>query len=162
MRTLLVLRHAQTEATRPGHRDRERRLTPDGRAQAEALGEHLRGAGTAVDLALCSSAIRAQQTLAALGLGCPTEVTDAIYNAGAEEVLQRVRDVPDTVTSLLVVGHAPGLPTLAHELADPTSSDLEALALLDTRFPAGTLATLAHDGPWARLRAASLTGLRLP
>ena len=66
------------------------------------------------------------------------------------------------MTFLLLVGHAPGLPSLAHELADPAGSVPEALALLDTRFPAGTLATLRVDEPWSQLRRASLTSLRLP
>jgi phosphohistidine phosphatase SixA len=34
-RTLLVLRHAKTEDVRPGSKDSERRLTPDGERDAE-------------------------------------------------------------------------------------------------------------------------------
>ena len=34
-RTLLVLRHAQTEDVRPGSKDSERRLTPDGERHAQ-------------------------------------------------------------------------------------------------------------------------------
>jgi phosphohistidine phosphatase len=162
MGTLLVLRHAETEATRPGHRDHERRLTPHGQAQATALGDHLRTVGTSVDLALCSSALRAQQTLVALDLGSPIETLDALYNAGAEQILEHIREVSDEVSTLLVVGHAPGLPALAHELADGATSDPEALRFLDARFPACALATLRVHRPWSKLRTASLAALRLP
>lgn len=161
MRSLLVLRHAHTEGTRPAGTDRDRRLTAEGRAQALSVGKHLRDAGVAVDLALCSSAARARQTLEALGLGCAVEVSGELYNAGAETILAEVQMVADDVKTLLLVGHAPGMPALAYGLADPATSDPEALETLDTRFPTGTLATLQVDTPWSRLRSATLTGLHL-
>ncbi|HKH54608.1 MAG TPA: histidine phosphatase family protein [Propionibacteriaceae bacterium] len=44
-RSLLVLRHAQTEDMRPGRRDVERRLTANGERQAAEAGEYLRKRG---------------------------------------------------------------------------------------------------------------------
>ncbi len=158
----MVLRHAQTEAFRPGAHDRDRRLTPDGQTQAAELGDHLAAEGVTVDLALCSAAMRAQQTLQALDLGCPVDVTDRIYNVGAETILDEVRQTPDDVTTLLVIGHAPGLPMLAHALADRETSDPQALAILDASYPAGTLSALHFDDDWAKLRTAALAYLRLP
>jgi phosphohistidine phosphatase SixA len=40
-RTLLVLRRAKTEDSRPGSKDSERRLTPDGGRHALEVGEYL-------------------------------------------------------------------------------------------------------------------------
>ena len=68
-RTLLVLRHAKTEDTRPGSKDSERRLTPDGERHALEVGDYLRTQGITVDTVLCSSAARARQTLELLKLG---------------------------------------------------------------------------------------------
>lgn len=157
-----MLRHAQTEATRPGSSDHVRRLTTTGLAEASAVGDHLRGTGTGVDLALCSSATRAQQTLAGLGVDCPTEITGEFYNAGGDQILAHLREVPDDVRSVLVVGHAPGLPALVHALADPATSDPSALAVLESRFPPAALARLQLTGDWAHLHRAALTELRLP
>lgn len=161
VRTLLVLRHAHTEDTRPGHTDHARRLTDDGRAEASGLGEHLRAQGVRVDRVLCSSATRARQTLGALGLDCPVDVSDGVYNAGSDQILDLVGDTPDDVSTLLVVGHAPGLPTLALDLADPRQSEPDALAVLETRFPPCSMATLEVDGPWAGLHRARLVSVRL-
>ena len=61
-RTLLVLRHAKTEDSRPGSKDGERRLTPDGERHALEVGEYLRIQGITVDTVLCSSAVRARRT----------------------------------------------------------------------------------------------------
>lgn len=162
VRTLLVLRHAQTEATRPGSTDHHRRLTATGLAEAAAVGEYLRGAGLGVQLALCSSATRAQQTLAGLGLQCPTAISGELYNAGSDRILAALHEVPDDVQGVLVVAHAPGLPALVHDLADPATSDPHALAVLERQFPPATLATLQPTDGWANLHRATLTGLRLP
>jgi phosphohistidine phosphatase len=162
MRNLMLLRHAQTEDTRPGSPDRARRLTPDGEQQAAALGEHLRRDHVEIDLVVCSSATRAQQTVQALRTTAPVVVSDRLYNAGGDEILALVRELDDDVANVLVVGHAPGLPAVVHELADPDTSDPEALATIERRFPAGTLATLAVDGEWSHLERGSLASVRLP
>jgi phosphohistidine phosphatase len=60
-RTLLALRHAKTEDTRPGSKDSQRRLTPDGERAALHVGDYLRTQGMTVDTVLRSSAVRALQ-----------------------------------------------------------------------------------------------------
>jgi len=167
MRTLLMLRHADAESTRPGSRDRERRLTPAGARAAADLGGALREAGVRVDLALCSVATRAQQTLAELDLAATHHrprigVLPELYDAGGEEILDLIRRTEDDVTTLLVVGHAPGLPWVVGALADPATSDPGALVVVASRYPAGALATLELDGAWTRLTSARLSALRLP
>jgi phosphohistidine phosphatase len=162
MRSLMLLRHAQTEDTRPGSPDHARRLTADGEQQAAALGEHLRRQQVRIDLVVCSSATRAQQTVQALRATAPVVVSDQLYNAGGDEILALVRELDDDVAHVLVVGHAPGMPSAAHELADPQTSDPESLATIERRFPAGALATLDVTGQWSDLERAALVSLRLP
>ena len=162
MRSLLLLRHATTEGIRPGHPDRARRLTVDGQRQAAAVGDHLRSSGTRPDIVLCSPATRAQQTAAALHLAAPVVVADRLYDAGADDIIDLLRTLEDHVAHALVVAHAPGLPATVHELADPDGSDSQAMAAVEWRFPAGTLATMNVTGPWADLRRAALVSVRLP
>ncbi len=162
MRTLMVLRHAQSESSRPGSTDHARRLTPDGERQATDLGAHLRAAGIQVDVALCSSATRARQTLEALQLNATDVVVEELYNAGEDQILALLRELDDAARTVLVVGHAPGLPSVAHELADPASSDAQAMAAIDWRFPAGTLATLSVSGPWSMLGSPVTAGTERP
>ena len=122
-RILLVLRHAQTEDVRPGSRDNERRLTPDGERQAREAGDYLRTRNIAIDAVLCSSAVRAQQTLQLLKIDDQlpanrVEIADRFYNAGADTLINAVRELPVDCRVALVVGHAPGAPGLVHEMAD--------------------------------------------
>jgi phosphohistidine phosphatase SixA len=51
-RTLLVLRHAKPEDTRPGSKDSERKLTPDGERDALEVGDYLRAQDITVDTVL--------------------------------------------------------------------------------------------------------------
>jgi phosphohistidine phosphatase len=118
-RTLLVLRHAKTEDTRPGSKDSERRLTPDGEGQAQEVGEYLQTQGITVDTVLCSSATRARQTLELLNLGDQlspdrVDIADRFYNAGTDTLINAVRDLPDDCHVALLVGHAPGAPGVVY------------------------------------------------
>jgi phosphohistidine phosphatase len=162
MRTLMLLRHARPEDSRPGYPDDARRLTPAGEQQAAELGDYLRREHVQPDLVLCSSATRARQTVEALALTAPVEVTDRLYEAGGDEILALLRDLDDHIENLLVVGHSPALPAVAQELTDPDTSDPEAVATLERQFPAGALATLSVDGAWSELDQASLLSIRLP
>jgi phosphohistidine phosphatase len=166
-RTLLVLRHAKTEDVRPGSKDSERRLTPDGERHALELGDYLRAQGITVDAVLCSSAARARQTLELLKLDDQllqdrVEIADRFYDAGADTLINAVRELPDDCYAALLVGHAPGAPSVVYELADPTASRPEALGAIEGRFPASALARLEFDGDWSGVEAASLVSVRMP
>jgi phosphohistidine phosphatase len=166
-RILLVLRHAQTEDIRPGSRDTERRLTPDGERQARQVGEYLRAQGITVDNVLCSSAARARKTLELLQLSDQldpnrVEIADRFYNAGADPLLNAVRELPDDCYVALLVGHAPGAPGLVHEMTDPGTSTREAVEAIESRFPAAALAQLEFEGDWSSLDAGSLATVRIP
>jgi phosphohistidine phosphatase len=166
-RTLLVLRHAKTEDVRPGSKDSERRLTPDGERHALELGDYLRAQGITVDAVLCSSAARARQTLELLKLGDQldpdrVEIADRFYNVGTDTLINAVRELPDDCHVALLVGHAPGAPSVVYELADPTTSRPEALGAIEGRFPAAALAQLEFDGDWSGIEAGSLVSVRMP
>ncbi len=166
-RSLLVLRHAQAEETRPGSRDTERRLTTAGEHHAREAGDYLHRRGITVDTVLCSSAVRARQTLDQLKLGDPpapnqVDIADRFYNAGTDTLIEAVRDLPGDCHVALLVGHAPGAPGVVYELTDPTTSAPEAVAAIEGRFPAGTVAQLEFDGDWSRLDTCSLVSVWLP
>jgi phosphohistidine phosphatase len=156
-RTLLLLRHAEAETTRPGHRDRDRRLSERGRAQAAEVGATIRAHGWTVDRALCSPALRARETLAGLALpeDVEIEVVESLYDAGSDAIIELVRTLPKQVRCALVVGHAPAIPGVLHELVDPVQAEPTAWSLVEARFPPATLAGLTLDG-WP-----DLTGIRL-
>ena len=159
MRTLHLMRHAEAQWQSPGpDGDHRRPLSSRGVQQARAVGVHLRSAG--IDLILTSSATRTRQTAEALGLGVPVWSRDEIYNAGAQQILREVLTVPEGYNAVLVIGHAPGIPALAHLLAD-ASSEPSARSVIAYRYPPATVSSLTVHGSWAKLRTATLTSARI-
>lgn len=147
---LVLLRHGKS-AYPGGVPDHDRPLAERGRRQAVLAGEHIRAHTDRFDLVLCSTSVRTRQTLQATGIRSRTiEFRDEIYAAEPDEILDLIRTVPDEVTSVLVVGHSPGLPDLATGLAGPGSAG-EALRLLHEKFPTSAFAVLDVTGPWSGL-----------
>ena len=143
MRRLILLRHAKTERAEPGARDRDRKLTKRGRADAPLIGAYMARHGLAPELALVSPAERAQETwqlVAASFAKAPQTVTDErIYNATADK-LMTVLSEPRSVRSLLVVGHNPGIHDLAVELI--ASGEIEARERVSEKLPTSGLVVI--------------------
>jgi phosphohistidine phosphatase len=160
VKRLHVLRHAKSSWGEPDLPDHERPLAPRGRRAAARIAEHMRSEGIAPALVLCSTALRTRQTLAALlpVLGGDVEIRleGALYGAGVDQVVTRLREVDESLPGVLVIGHNPTL----HGLALTLTGRGDAL----DRFPTGALATLAFTTPWSGLAegGAELEGLFLP
>jgi phosphohistidine phosphatase len=153
MRRLQLLRHAKTERPEPGERDRDRKLTARGRADAPIIGAYMVRHRLVPDLALVSPAVRAEETwaLIAVALGkSPRVKRDArIYNAGTEALIEVIGDARDAGT-LLIVGHNPGLHDLAVQLI--ASGEVDARERVNEKLPTAGLVVI--DFPyddWSRL-----------
>jgi phosphohistidine phosphatase len=167
VKTLLLLRHAKSSWADPALADRDRPLAARGRRAAEAIARYMQDNGIRPALVVCSPARRTQDTLAIVRprLGTDVEVCidDAIYSPDPDDVLERLHAVPETIASVLVVGHNPALHDLATTLAG--DGDHDALTQLRVKLPTGALAMLeVGSGNWPGLGAgqAYLTGLVLP
>jgi phosphohistidine phosphatase len=158
--TLLLLRHAQAAEFAPGRGDHERPLTDYGIEQAEAVGSAIRSRGISIDHVICSSALRTRQTFHALGLDATCEFTRDAYNAGSESLLELVRLLPEEVGTAMLIGHGPGVPALASDLAGP-GSDQRSVDVLNSRYPTATLASIEIVGSWADLSVGRLDWLRV-
>lgn len=154
---LVLMRHA--EAEHPwGVVDHDRPLTRAGAAHAAAAGHRLLEQGHVPDMILCSSALRARQTCtwvcSVLGDLAPTaKLDESLYAATDARILAVVNHVPETVRSLLLIGHLPGLRDAALHLATP-DSDYEAVMALADGCPTAGLAVLEVPGSWAGLDGA--------
>jgi phosphohistidine phosphatase len=157
MRRLLLLRHAKTERAEPGERDRDRKLTERGRADAPVIGAYMVRHRLVPDLALVSAVTRAQETWA-LVAGSFTKAPrvvkeERIYNAASDTLIGLIRGMRE-VGSLLVVGHNPGLHDLAVQLI--ASGDVEAREHVNEKLPTSGLVVI--DFPfdtWSRLHTDS-------
>ncbi|HYG09156.1 MAG TPA: histidine phosphatase family protein [Pyrinomonadaceae bacterium] len=120
MKTLLLLRHARTGQFSPTGRDFDRPLVEQGRADALLAGQLLRRRQLTPDSVICSPALRARQTAAAVSEAAQLAVQplfhERIYEAGTEQLIEVVAEAGGRAGVLLVVGHNPGLQELLERL----------------------------------------------
>lgn len=132
---LILMRHAHAEPG--GVDDHSRALTPAGRLAARGKRDRL--LGHHVQHVLCSTAVRAVQTLDQLDLGVPGELEDELYGAGVDDLVQRIRRVPDDVRRVLVIGHLPTIGELATWLAGRAAPvgpfDPASVAVIEVEVP---------------------------
>jgi phosphohistidine phosphatase len=141
MKRLYLLRHAKSSWKDASVPDHDRPLAGRGRRAAKTMARHLREQDLEPQLVLCSTARRARETLERIqpALGVATvELEHDLYAASADALLERLRRVPETVASVMLIGHNPGLQDLALDLARSQRTVSE----LATKFPTAALATL--------------------
>lgn len=174
MPTLHLLRHAKSSWDDPSLPDHDRPLAPRGVRACAVIARHLREQGIDPDLILCSTAVRARETLAGIRDGLvgssQTAYEPAIYEASATALLEVLRRTPvrspssaagaDEPLAVMLIGHQPGIGELATTLA--ASGDR--LPVLAAKFPTAALATLEFGGPWSEIApgCARLTGFVKP
>jgi phosphohistidine phosphatase len=117
MPTLVLLRHAKAEPSRPD--DHARRLAPRGREQCEEVRRWLTAQGLLPDRVVVSSSARTVETweLAGVGTAVP-EVDGRVYEASVEDLRAVVAETDPSVGTLVLVGHNPSIERFAWELDD--------------------------------------------
>jgi phosphohistidine phosphatase len=149
---LHLLRHAKSSWDESVD-DAERPLTRRGREAARRVGESLPAALGAVDLVLCSTALRTRETaeLVLAGFAAPPGIQfeEVFYLAGRSVLMRRLSALDEGAAAVLVIGHNPGLHELALALASPDSPRYRALAA--GKFPTTARASFAIESPWTRL-----------
>jgi phosphohistidine phosphatase len=117
---LIILRHSKTEKINPAG-DPARELTKPGRRWAMEAGREIHEAAGMPDLLVTSNAIRALQTgdLAAEAMKYAGErrVVPDVYGATENELIEVIQAFPDEFSSIVLVGHNPGMEELANSFS---------------------------------------------
>ena len=155
MHQLLLLRHAKSSWADPKLSDQDRPLNKRGHRAAAAMREAMHRLGLSPDLVLLSPSRRTQETLAALEPWDETplvEQVESLYLASVPQLLAVLEGVSETVRSVMLIGHNPGLHELANLLASTSQSGMT--QQLAAGFPTGALAEFVVGTPWQRVGAA--------
>lgn len=133
MKTLLLLRHAKSSWKDSDLDDHDRPLNKRGKRDAPRMGEMLKDENLQPEFMLTSTAKRARRTAEHVAEACgfrgETRMTSDLYEGTVQQHLAVLATVPDFASSVLLVGHNPGLEDL--------------LAVLTSECPALTTAALA-------------------
>ena len=150
---LFVLRHAKSSWDDPGLDDHERPLAPRGRRAVEALASHLAARKIEPDVVLCSSSRRTRETLDGISVGGEHLIEEDLYNATCEDILDRLRKLPSSVSSAMLIGHNPTVQMVVLKLTnhDSDGADDPERDEVKRKFPTGALATLALGCDWPEL-----------
>ena len=151
MRTVILLRHGKSSWSDSTLADIDRPLAPRGERASRRIAKYIRRKKIRPALVLCSPSLRTRQTLEAiessLGKSYSVELVPQLYAASERELLERLHALPESVNSVMLIGHNPGLQNLALVLASHGD-----LPQLEAKFPTGVLATLVvHSESWAAL-----------
>jgi phosphohistidine phosphatase len=148
-----LMRHAKSSWDDPDLADHDRPLSARGLKAAARMAELILREEIAPALILCSSARRARETLApiqqAIGDRARVEVEEGLYGASADQLGRRLRQVPSSTASVMVIGHNPGIQELAVQLV----GDQAAQRRMSVKFPTAALAVVGTDIPrWRDLK----------
>src|ERR1043165_4364395 len=160
-RRLVLVRHAKSSWANPLQSDFDRPLNERGEHDAPMMGERLKKAGIIPDLIISSTAKRASQTAkkVAKGVGYDTdkiEWREDLYHCVPSVFEELIYDVDDSVNTLFIVAHNPGISEFAASLDDkkaihhmPTCAVAGFAADIErwTDFSLATKKTFLYDTP---------------
>lgn len=137
MKTLTILRHAKSNWSSTDVSDHGRELSSRGLRDAMSIALSMQEAGICPDIILCSTATRAQQTIAAFAKdGCAQEtiLTKHLYLAYPTAICDEIASVSDKYTHILICGHNPGLTDFVNERTYLSIGDLPTGGIVSAQF----------------------------
>lgn len=144
MKTVFLLRHAKSSWKEIALADIDRPLNKRGTAAAKQMRDHIGREAWLPAQVLCSPAKRTRETLDhildAFGAAVPVRFEKGIYMAEAQTLLRRLRRLSDSLGSVMVIGHNPGLEHMALMLTDAEDTPLR--RDMAGKFPTGALAII--------------------
>ena len=148
MLKLALLRHAKSSWDEPSLDDFDRPLNARGRQAAPVMGRMLAALKFSPDVVLCSPSKRTRETLAAIAPFFATPgprviFNDALYLASPSDLMSCISSAGITAARVLLIGHNPGLQTLAAQLA--ATGDAGQIARMTDKFPTAALAVFRFD-----------------
>ena len=136
--------------------DVDRPLAPRGKRAADRMRQYFDVEEIRPELVLCSSALRTRETLGRVLPGLGPEMTvriePSLYSFEADQLLDRLREVPGDVGSVMLIGHNPAM----QELGSALAAEGDRLDELRKGFPTAALAELdVPVGSWEELKPGS-------
>ena len=123
MKTILLMRHAEAGEATQGLTDFDRCLTVEGTEIAQKTGGLLAQLRITIDRVICSSAVRTHETARLVAsvvcAAAPVATRDQLYNASGDSFAEAIaQDMFDDESSVLIVGHNPGIASLMCQWAE--------------------------------------------
>ena len=159
MKTLLMMRHAKSSWESGVATDHERPLNKRGRNDAPVMASLLCNYDEVPELVISSDAKRTCETLDLMlpvfekfGAEPKVEIESSFYHAPANEWLEKLVELPESVDSVMFLGHNPG----AEELVMHFSGEFHSM-------PTAAIACFRFEvDSWAEISAGDLADIWRP
>ena len=120
------MRHAKAE---PGIKDKVRPLSKEGWKELEKHSESNGHIFSHVQLILCSSSVRTQETLHGIRKCLPNRIIisyiDELYNASASTILREISLCEDKTCTILIIAHNPGVTDFVQARGEKSSLPID-------------------------------------
>jgi len=152
------MRHAKSDWHSAARSDFDRPLNQRGARDAVRMGKWLEAQGLRPQLLLASPAQRARQTVLAVADELDLKESDVVFNKGLyladrATLLNILHTIPDTMDSVLLVAHNPGLDELVGWLATEPPPLSESGKLMTT----AAIAVFELPAGWVKLQRGGLS-----
>ena len=122
IKTLILVRHGKAENREKSINDFKRSLTSEGKADSIKMANYLLNAGISPQFIVTSSAARAIETARIFADVLKTDKknlfpTKTLYYSSAKTILDQICRLPETLLSVMVVAHNPGISDLNRGLS---------------------------------------------
>ncbi len=139
MRTLYIIRHAKSSWSDPGLTDFERPLNERGKRDVKVMAKRLGKRISTIDLLLSSTAVRAKKTTKKIIDKSDIEFgeikyIDQLYHAPEHQIIKIIESVAESVQSLAIVGHNPGLTNICNDIGNVQIDNLPTTGILAFEF----------------------------
>ncbi len=139
MKRLFLIRHAKSSWKEPELEDFDRPLNKRGKRDAPVMGKKLRERKTKIDLIISSPAKRAKRTaeiIAGIISQDPRGILwlESVYAASSQTLLHLVQKIEDAFQNVMLVGHNPGLTTLAERLTGREIDNIPTCGIVAIEF----------------------------
>jgi len=128
MKQLLIMRHAKSDWSTDTKEDIDRPLNRRGKNDAPLMGEEILKRNVIPELILSSPANRARQTVDLFARSCgfskEVQLIDEFYPGDMKSILKHIKNVPDQINRLMIIGHNPVFELLASNFISNKEADI--------------------------------------
>ena len=123
MKKIHLIRHAKSNWEDGSLADIDRPLSELGINACLFMAQHIVDAGCCFDNVFCSPAVRAQTTIELISSGMSEadvkwQTDEKLYTFSSNSLFRWFRDVDDSISEVLIIGHNPAFTEFCNEISD--------------------------------------------
>ena len=137
MKRIFFIRHAKSSWADAFQEDIDRPLNTRGKRDAPSMSKKLSEIIDEVDLIICSPARRARDTAAFFSKKIKSKqftVSDQVYHASLNTLVDVVRDIENDVQTVLIFGHNPGFTSVFNNFSEQVLDNLPTCGIFEIKL----------------------------